>query len=57
MKQCPCCGLPTLKVRHEYEICPKCKWEDEPVVEGERSSANGDLTLSQYRTILQITTN
>ena len=26
---CPCCGLPTLPSRGNYEICPICWWEDD----------------------------
>lgn len=29
--QCPCCGYYTLEERGEFEICPVCFWEDDPV--------------------------
>lgn len=53
MERCPCCGLPTLKVRHEYEICQKCQWEDEPIAEDKPSFANGGATLLQWRASYQ----
>lgn len=28
---CPCCGNLTLSEPGEYEICPVCQWEDDPV--------------------------
>ncbi|WP_171099328.1 CPCC family cysteine-rich protein [Ruegeria sp. HKCCD7255] len=27
-KICPCCRLPTLRERGNYEICMVCWWED-----------------------------
>ncbi|MBQ8425307.1 MAG: formate/nitrite transporter family protein [Clostridia bacterium] len=30
--KCPCCGFYTFEHKnHEYEICPVCYWEDDPV--------------------------
>lgn len=29
--KCPCCGFWTLESEGEYEICPVCFWEDDPV--------------------------
>lgn len=29
-ERCPCCALPTLDARGEYEMCPVCWWEDAP---------------------------
>ncbi|MGQ4434298.1 CPCC family cysteine-rich protein [Streptomyces sp. SAS_260] len=26
---CPCCRLPTLEARCEWEICSECGWEDD----------------------------
>jgi hypothetical protein len=26
---CPCCGYPTLKKRHTWDLCPMCDWEDD----------------------------
>jgi len=26
---CPCCGLPTLEARVQWEICDECGWEDD----------------------------
>ena len=28
---CPCCGYYTLESVGEYEICPVCFWEDDPL--------------------------
>ena len=28
---CPCCGNHTLSEVGEYEVCPICFWEDDPV--------------------------
>jgi len=28
---CPCCGYKTLENEHEYDICPICFWEDDPL--------------------------
>jgi hypothetical protein len=31
---CPCCGYVTLPGRPgSYEICPVCRWEDDPAVD------------------------
>lgn len=31
MVECPCCGNRTISVLGDYEICPICLWEDDPV--------------------------
>ena len=28
LQQCPCCDYYTLEVRHDWDICPVCFWED-----------------------------
>lgn len=28
---CPCCGESSLSARGEFEICPICLWEDDPL--------------------------
>ncbi|PSH21606.1 hypothetical protein B7R74_09955 [Yersinia pseudotuberculosis] len=28
---CPCCGSKTIDNLGDYEICPICKWEDDPI--------------------------
>jgi len=28
---CPCCGYFTIDTRGNFEICPICYWEDDPV--------------------------
>lgn len=28
---CNCCGYKTIEEKHNYEICPICKWEDEKI--------------------------
>ena len=28
---CPCCGYKTLDSIREYDICPICFWEDDPI--------------------------
>ena len=30
-ERCPCCGSRTLGERVAYEICPICRWQDDPV--------------------------
>lgn len=29
--RCPCCGYYTLESVGEYDICPVCFWEDDPL--------------------------
>lgn len=38
---CPCCGFLTLDEPGEWEICPVCFWEDDPVQTAERTSHTG----------------
>ncbi|MCR5250859.1 MAG: hydrolase [Lachnospiraceae bacterium] len=38
---CPCCGYRTLEGRGEYEICPVCFWEDDPLQSADPHLAGG----------------
>ncbi|MBH9663718.1 hypothetical protein L0Z19_27105 [Burkholderia multivorans] len=38
---CPCCESPTIGVRGDYEICPVCGWEDDPVQSDDPTFAGG----------------
>lgn len=40
-KKCPCCGLRTLDAKGKYEICPICKWEDDPLQAKNHTFAGG----------------
>ncbi|WP_090544638.1 CPCC family cysteine-rich protein [Paraburkholderia caballeronis] len=37
----PCCESLTIGVRGEYEICPVCGWEDDPVQSDDPTFAGG----------------
>ena len=43
---CPCCGTRTLGRRKEYEICPVCFWEDDPIQDADPDYIGGANTLS-----------
>lgn len=46
---CPCCGMKTLSVRAEYDICSNCGWEDSGCEgDGDYSSPN-HMTLGEGR--------
>ena len=38
---CPCCGSEVLTRLGEYEICPVCGWEDDPVQSVDADYAGG----------------
>lgn len=50
---CPCCGGRTLSARAQFEICPRCGWEDDGQDEADRDEVrggpNGDLSLTAAR--------
>ena len=50
---CPCCGFLTLEEpeRGNYEICPVCFWEDDPVQLEDPDYVGGanDVSLNQAR--------
>jgi hypothetical protein len=53
--RCRCCGNLTLSARDYYEICPVCRWEDDPTTiffPGERRGGPGPnhVSLSEART-------
>ena len=54
---CPCCGCKTLSTRGQYDICPVCFWEDDPIAEKYPDEAHGcngvSLTEAQnnYKTV------
>jgi hypothetical protein len=35
METCACCGYKTIEEKGNYEICPVCYWEDDPVQEAD----------------------
>ena len=35
MQTCACCGYQTIEAKGDYEICPICFWEDDPVQEAD----------------------
>lgn len=43
---CPCCGSLTLSACGEYEICPVCNWEDDPVQAEDPDYSGGANVLS-----------
>ncbi len=43
---CMCCEQMTLYGRGEYEICPSCGWEDDPVQAADPDFAGGANILS-----------
>ncbi|MBO9829905.1 hypothetical protein J7373_16760 [Xanthomonas sp. A2111] len=48
---CPCCGNLTIEEPGQYEICPVCQWEDDPVQSGDPGYSGGanELSLNQAR--------
>ncbi len=44
--RCPCCGFYTLETSGEYEICPVCYWEDDPLQTKEPEMEGGANTVS-----------
>lgn len=44
---CPCCGEKTLSIRGEYDICPKCGWEDDGNEIEDNYSNPNHMTLRQ----------
>ena len=45
--KCPCCGYYTFeKKHHEYEICPVCYWEDDPVQKNDPTFKGGANHIS-----------
>lgn len=51
MQPCPCCAELTMASTGEYEICPVCGWEDDPLQASDPSYAGGanDSSLDQAR--------
>jgi hypothetical protein len=43
---CPCCGEKTIDNLGDYEICPICKWEDDPVQYKDPSYSGGANKMS-----------
>lgn len=48
---CPCCKSLVLEESGEYEICPVCGWEDDPVQRKDPDFAGGanELSLNEAR--------
>ena len=48
---CPCCGQKTLPDQGQFDICPVCMWEDDPLQREDPTDAEGAnlLCLSQYQ--------
>ena len=49
--ECPCCGFRTLTDSNNYEVCPVCFWEDDPVQKEDPHYNGGanSLSLEQAR--------
>ncbi|MGD9816695.1 MAG: CPCC family cysteine-rich protein [Hyphomonadaceae bacterium] len=51
-RACLCCGHPTISSRSaDYQICPECRWEDDPISYDQPDfvgGANG-VSLNQAR--------
>lgn len=43
---CPVCGTRVDGLPSDYEICPECNWEDDPVQRADPSYAGGANTLA-----------
>lgn len=43
--QCPCCGYFTLPESGEFDICPVCYWEDDPVQSRDIDFSGGANTV------------
>jgi|GEM_PF-1179986 len=62
---CPCCEANVLTARGQYEICPICNWEDDPVQSADPEHAGGANKLSlrqareawQSRSLIHTTSN
>jgi len=48
VETCACCGYKTLDEKGNYEICPICFWEDDPVQEADPWFEGGANTPSLY---------
>ena len=50
---CPCCLMPTLEARAQFEICPICSWEDDGQDDDDseiiRNGVNGKYSLEEAR--------
>lgn len=48
---CPVCGKYKFKEIGKYEICPICKWEDDPIQRKHPFNKGGanKISLQQYR--------
>lgn len=48
--KCPCCGYYTFDKRFDYDICPVCFWEDDPLqFKNENFTGANHVTLVQAR--------
>lgn len=49
--RCPCCGFYTLPGSGNFDICPVCFWEDDPVQEDDPDFAGGanETSLNESR--------
>ncbi|PCD78924.1 hypothetical protein CO710_09635 [Acetobacter orleanensis] len=43
---CPCCGVTVISVLGEYEICPICNWEDDPLQASDPDYVGGANPIS-----------
>jgi hypothetical protein len=50
---CPCCGHRTLPARGDYDLCPVCRWEDEPGEPWEVSGANATTLVEAQQQLLR----
>lgn len=49
LEVCPCCHFRTLLMRHTYEVCPVCFWEDDETTREDEYSPGNAMTLRQAR--------
>ncbi|MDR1183220.1 MAG: hypothetical protein LBK67_00305 [Coriobacteriales bacterium] len=50
-KECPVCGLKTLRDDRDYSVCAVCLWEDDPIQRDAPDFWGGanSLSLNDYR--------
>ena len=57
LESCPCCGYRTLTIRHEYEICALCNWEDTVPIDPDRYNSANQSSLNTAKEIFRKTEN
>ena len=51
MIKCPVCGKYTFKKSGDYDICPVCEWENDPIqlANPDEDGGANDLSLNEYK--------